>query len=125
MHTTIPLYPCALNDPPEYTSDPRKSSNPAFYSTPYLIVLGVQKVGEIVSDFDKDFDFGLKVVTTYSSRLKRSVSKFPHQVQVRFGDKGENLQFKNLVQGIAVSEAVIEFGKRCWMKELSLKLILA
>jgi hypothetical protein len=80
-------------------------------STRKLNLLGVQEVGSIVSEFDKNFDFGPNIETTYNSRLGRTVNAFPHQIQVRFGDKGDNLQFKNLVKGLVVSKAVIEFGR--------------
>ncbi|KAH8762343.1 Hsp70 family protein-like protein [Hyaloscypha finlandica] len=94
LSSELRLFSCGLSDPPDYVRDPR-----------------VQEVGSIVSKFDRNFDFGPNIETTCNSRLGRKVNQFPHQIQVRFGDKGENLQFKNLVKGLIVSEAVIEFGR--------------
>jgi hypothetical protein len=76
-----------------------------------LIILGVDEVGSIVASFDRNYDFGPNIRSTYSFKLGKIVYKFPHQLQVRFGNKGENLQFKILVEGRVVSEAVIEFGQ--------------
>ncbi|KAE9364639.1 Hsp70 family protein-like protein [Stipitochalara longipes BDJ] len=92
--STMKLYSCGLNDPPEYHTNPR-----------------VDEVGCIEAYFDRDFDFGPNIRSTWSVKLGRMVYKFPHQVQVRFGDKGENLQFRILVQGRVISEAVIKFGQ--------------
>ncbi len=69
-------------------------------------------VGRVVSEFYKNFEFGPNIKTRYNSRLGKTVNEFPHQVQVRFGDKGDNIQFKNRVKGLVVSEATIKFGQR-------------
>ena len=116
VSSELRLFSCGLSDPPDYVRDPSTltqfgSKQFMYHSMRKLNLLGVQEVGSIVSKFDRNFDFGPNIETTYNSRLGRKVNQFPHQIQVRFGDKGENLQFKNLVKGLIVSEAVIEFGR--------------
>jgi hypothetical protein len=64
-----------------------------------------------VSKFDKDFDYGASSKSKYNSGLKKFVHQFSYNVQVRFGDKGDNLTFRNLVNGEVVSTAVIEFNR--------------
>ena len=64
-----------------------------------------------MSTFDKDFDFGDKAESTYNTRLGKTVYQMNFQVQVRFGDKGENLQFRTLFNGKALSKAIIEFPR--------------
>ncbi len=64
-----------------------------------------------MSAFDKDFDYGPKAELAYNARLGKLVYMFPHKVQVRFGDKGDNLTFRDLVDGKIISTAVIEFKR--------------
>jgi len=45
----------------------------------------------------------------YNTRLRKNVYQFSFKVKVRFGGKGENLTFWNLVNGKPISAAVIEF----------------
>jgi hypothetical protein len=110
------MYSCGLNDPPEYYSNPSTLQFTPKYCRRNpklrLTVIGVEEVGGITSKFEKDFDFGPSLRTTYNARLGRNVEQFSHQLQVRFGDKGANLQFRNLLNGKVVDEAVIEFGRR-------------
>jgi hypothetical protein len=71
----------------------------------------VEKVGTILSAFEENFDYGDKGESTYNVRLGKNVYRMNFQVQVRFGDKGENLQFRTLFNGKAVSKAIIEFPR--------------
>jgi hypothetical protein len=75
------------------------------------LIVGVEKVGSVVSTFDKDFDYGPNTELTYNARLGKFVHQFPYDVQVRFGDKGDNLTFRNVVDGKVISTAVIEFNR--------------
>ncbi len=65
-----------------------------------------------MSTFDKDFDHGKDGESTYNARLGKTVYQMSFQVQVRFGDKGENLQFLTLFNGKTVSKAIIDFPSR-------------
>ena len=116
MTSTLKLYSCALSDAPEYVSDPSmfniSSTHLLHLLNLALISPGVEAVGRIISNYDRNFDFGPNIKSHYSAKLGKTVFRFPFQVQVRFGDKGDNLQFRNLVKGLVVSEAVIEFSKR-------------
>ncbi|KAH8804545.1 Hsp70 family protein-like protein [Xylogone sp. PMI_703] len=90
----IKLVSCSLNEPPEYSTDIR-----------------VEEVGVIVSRFGENFNYGRKAESKYNHRLNRMVHNFHFDVQAEFGRKGENLTFKNLVDGEVVSTATIEFDR--------------
>jgi len=68
-------------------------------------------VGSIVSTFDEDFDYGPHTESTYNNRLGEMIYQFPYELQIRFGDKGNNLKFRNLVNGEVMSTAVMEFNR--------------
>lgn len=70
-------------------------------------------MGNIVSKLEKDFDFGPDTQSTWNARLGRTVYRFPQELQVRFGNKGDNLTFQNIVgRNLKVnSTAVIEFSR--------------
>ena len=74
-------------------------------------MLGVDQIGSIVSTFDEDFDFGLNTELTYNTTLKETVHQLVHEVQVVFGNKGDNLTFRNTVGGKVISTADIEFKR--------------
>ena len=77
-----------------------------------LPISGIEEVGCIRSHFDDDFDFGPDTQSKYNSRLGKIVYQLCHQIQVRFGTRGANLTFANIVNGKTVSTAAIEFDRR-------------
>ncbi|KAG4415113.1 hypothetical protein IFR04_011750 [Cadophora malorum] len=93
IRCTKTLYSTALDIPPRYSTDSR-----------------VEEVGKIVSTFPKDFDFGLSAKSVYSTKSKKMIHQFEADTQVRFGDKGSNLTFKDLFNGEVKSSATIEFS---------------
>ena len=62
-----------------------------------------------MSTFEAGFDYGPNAEMAYNTRLRKNVYQFAFKVKVRFGGKGENLTFWNLVNGKPISSAVIEF----------------
>jgi hypothetical protein len=68
-------------------------------------------VGSIVSAFNDDFDYGPYTDSAYNARLGKMIYRFPYELQIRFGDKGDNLKFRNLVNGEVMSTAVMEFNR--------------
>jgi hypothetical protein len=68
-------------------------------------------VGEIRSKYDEYFDFGPNTQSNYNHRLQRTINQFPYEVQVRFGNKGANLQFNTLVNGVVAGDTTIEFDQ--------------
>ncbi|KAH6672241.1 Hsp70 family protein-like protein [Halenospora varia] len=93
-HFRIALLSSTLDEPQRYSTDSR-----------------VEEVGSIASVFPADFNYGLSATSKYSTKLHETLHRLSFQVQIRFGDKGENLTFKNLVDGKTVSTAVIEFNR--------------
>lgn len=67
-------------------------------------------MGNVISSFPMDFDFGPSAKSVYNTKLKKMVHQFEAEIQVRFGDKGSNLTFKDLVNGEVKSSASIEFS---------------
>jgi hypothetical protein len=51
-------------------------------------------------------------MSRYNTVRKEMNHKFSFEIQVVFGDKGNNLTFKNIVNGNVVSTANIEFDKQ-------------
>ncbi|KAH9223806.1 Hsp70 family protein-like protein [Leptodontidium sp. 2 PMI_412] len=90
---TTTLYSTALDIPPRYSTDSR-----------------VEEVGIVTSRFPKNFDFGPSAQSVYNTKLKKMIHQFKAEIQVRFGDKGSNLTFKDLVNGEVKSSASIEFS---------------
>ncbi|RFU34080.1 hypothetical protein B7463_g2225, partial [Scytalidium lignicola] len=88
------LYSCALTEAPEFSTDSR-----------------VDRVGSIEATFDADFDFGKSTWRRYNHRVKRTVHQFSYDVQVRFGDKGDNLTFKSIANGQEAGSANIKFDR--------------
>jgi hypothetical protein len=68
-------------------------------------------VGSIVSTFDEGFDYGPCADSAYNARLGKMIYQFSYELQIRFGDKGNNLKFRNLVNGEVMSTAVMEFNR--------------
>jgi hypothetical protein len=85
--------------------------NPTRSKLIHHLMIGVEEVGSILSTFPAEFDYGLCAKSKYNTKLHKTLYKFLFEVQIRFGDKGENLTFKNLVDGKTVSKAVIEFNR--------------
>jgi hypothetical protein len=71
----------------------------------------VDHVGSIASTFDADFDFGTSTQCRYNNKTKKIVHQFSYDVQVRFGDKGDNLTFKSIVNGQEAGSANIKFDR--------------
>lgn len=75
------------------------------------MALGVEKVGEIKSKYNENFDFGSNTVSNYNHKLQRTITMFSYEIQVRFGNKGANLQFNTLVNGVVAGDTAIEFDQ--------------
>ncbi|KAH8766958.1 Hsp70 family protein-like protein [Hyaloscypha sp. PMI_1271] len=88
------LYSCALTEAPDYSTDSR-----------------VNHVGSIESTFGADFYFGSSTQCRYNNKSKEIVYQFSYNVQVRFGDKGDNLTFKAIVNGQEAGSAIIKFDR--------------
>jgi hypothetical protein len=71
----------------------------------------VDHVGSIESTFDADFDFGTSTQCRYNNKTKEIVHLFSYTVKVRFGDKGDNLTFKEIVNGQEAGSAIIKFDR--------------
>jgi hypothetical protein len=71
----------------------------------------VDHVGSIESTFGADFYFGTSTECRYNNKTKEFVHQFSHDVQVRFGDKGDNLTFKDIVNGQEAGSAIIKFDR--------------
>jgi len=84
----IEFYSSTLNAPPDYVTDP-----------------GVEEIGQIVSAFPQNFEFGS------SSKQANNIHRIFHQVQVKFGNKGNNITCQNVVNDKVVSTATIEFNR--------------
>jgi hypothetical protein len=70
----------------------------------------VDRVGSIESTFDADFDFGKKT-RSKQNKEKTLVHQFSYDVQVRFGDKGDNLTFRSIANGKEAGSAKIKFDR--------------
>ena len=78
-------------------------------SSDLLSSIGVEVVGNIVATLPGHFDFGTASKQSFNSRLKRTTHQFSYQVQVVFGNKGNNLNFRTVVNGEVKAMATIEF----------------
>ncbi|ESZ94268.1 hypothetical protein SBOR_5336 [Sclerotinia borealis F-4128] len=92
MTSVIRLYSCAADSQPERIDNPR-----------------VEEINKILSVFPSDFNFGIDCDSRYNPRLHKTVHQFHFQVQVIFGDRGSNLQFRTVVGGRVMSGTTIEF----------------
>ncbi|KAJ8069444.1 hypothetical protein OCU04_003098 [Sclerotinia nivalis] len=92
IKSSITLYQCDGDQQPYRIDDP-----------------GVKKVGEITYDFPSDFNFDIHSDSRFNPRLKKEVHQFHFQVQVIFGDRGANLQFKMAVGGRLITDTKIDF----------------
>jgi hypothetical protein len=88
------LYSCALAEAPEYSTHSR-----------------VDCVGSVESSFDADFDFSKSTQCRYNRKENRIVYRYSYEVQVRFGDKGDNLTFKSIANGQEAGSANIKFDQ--------------
>ncbi|PQE02915.1 Hsp70 family protein [Rutstroemia sp. NJR-2017a BVV2] len=86
------LYACALADPPYYSFDD-----------------GVEHVGDIEAILSRDYQFGRDTQERYNAKLKRSVHQLSIEHKVVFGNKGDNLTFRSLIDSKEVSNSVIRF----------------
>ncbi|KAH8650615.1 Hsp70 family protein-like protein [Tricladium varicosporioides] len=93
-YSTLFLYSTALNDPPEYFTESR-----------------VEKVGNISSTFPRRFDFGPSSESKFNTRLNETIHQFRHEVEVMFGNKGENLTCRDVLNGQVVGTATIQFDR--------------
>ncbi|KAH6722944.1 hypothetical protein BKA61DRAFT_685112 [Leptodontidium sp. MPI-SDFR-AT-0119] len=82
----LKLFASSLNVAPEYSSDPR-----------------VVEVGCIVST--------LSSKSRYNPALGNTIHRSNHQVRVKFGDKGSNMTYQDVVNGEVISTARIEVDR--------------
>lgn len=71
----------------------------------------MDRVGIVESTFNADFDFGKSTRYRYHQKDKRTVHQFDFDVQVRFGNKGDNLTFKSIANGQEAGSANIKFDR--------------
>ena len=62
--------------------------------------------------FAAGFDYGLATKSQRNNALGKTVHQMSYEIQVVFGDKGNNLTFKAVMNGKVVSTADIEFNRR-------------
>ncbi|KIN04334.1 hypothetical protein OIDMADRAFT_159767 [Oidiodendron maius Zn] len=94
ISSTLSLYSTALNDPPDYYTES-----------------GVIKVGDVCSTFPRGFDFGQSSESNFNARLKETIYNFSHEVEIMFGNKGENLTCRDVLNGKVVGTATIQFDR--------------
>jgi len=68
-------------------------------------------VGKIVSTFPSGFDFGQSSESKFNTRFNKTIYQFSHKVEVMFGNKGENLTYKDLFNGQVVGTATIQYDR--------------
>ena len=64
-----------------------------------------------MSKFPKGFDFGRSSRSEFNPILGKTIYEFSHDVEVIFGNKGENLICKNILNGKVVGTAEIRFDR--------------
>ncbi|KAH8808655.1 Hsp70 family protein-like protein [Xylogone sp. PMI_703] len=89
------LYSCSLADAPEYCTHPRVDQN-----------------GVIISKFDANFNYGTAAKSRYNPKRGKTIHLCDFNIEVVFGDKGNNLRFKFIVNGNVISTADIEFNQQ-------------
>jgi hypothetical protein len=67
-------------------------------------------VGRIVARLPAEFDYGDALFTRFNARTKQTCYGVRFQVQVVFGNKGDNLTYRVIVNGKVSGTAHIEFG---------------
>ena len=68
-------------------------------------------MGDINSTFPRGFDFGSSSKSNFNARLEKTFYKFSHEVEVMFGNKGENLTCRDVLNGQVVGAATIQFDR--------------
>jgi hypothetical protein len=71
--------------------------------------IGVEHVGDVEAIFSCDYKFGEGTKKRYNANLGRSVHRLSIENEVVFGNKGDNLTFRSLIDGKEVSNSVIRF----------------
>ena len=66
-------------------------------------------MGQVYSSFPKNFEFGEISESAFNTRLNKTIYHFSHEVEVVFGNKGENLTCRNIVNGKVVGTATVQF----------------
>lgn len=105
------LFSCSLEEAPEYYTHPRTLSYPILFnnSKPTTEPLqGVERVGVIKTTFPADFDYGT-TTSGVNPQSGKTVHMFKCDFQAIFGAKGNNLLFRDVVDGNVVGKSVIEF----------------
>lgn len=69
------------------------------------------KVGDVCSTFPREFDYGRSSKSNFNARLKKTIYNFSHEVEVVFGNKGENLTCRDVLNGQVVGSATIRFDR--------------
>lgn len=68
-------------------------------------------MGEIKSTFPRGFNFGRSSESNFNARLGKLIHQYRHDVEIIFGNKGENLTYRDVVNGEVVGSATIQFNR--------------
>lgn len=81
-----------------------------FFSKHQLTSFILDLIGNITVIVPPTHNFGPALHWTYVASLNKRVCSVDLEIQVIFGNKGDNLTFKSLVNGKAIGSARIEFA---------------
>lgn len=68
-------------------------------------------MGKVISKFPRGFDFGLSSESKPHPRHFGTIYQFSHEMEVVFGNKGDNLTYRDIVNGEVVGTATIQFDR--------------
>lgn len=68
-------------------------------------------MGNVFSTFPRRFDFGRSSEAKFNTRFNKTIYRFSHEVEVTFGNKGENLTCRDVLNGQVVGTATIQFDR--------------
>lgn len=76
------------------------------------VMKGVQQIGKIQCRIPKDDDFGPKIPMKWNEKLREYIQLISFEVQVLFGEKGENLKFSIVLNGVPRASEWVDFSGR-------------
>lgn len=112
---TISFFSSTLDTQQEHKDDRSKSCiHSSNLHKPYETFLtpkiAVELVGKIVTKFPADFDYGSSLKSRYNAARGKTFHQFLFDLQVVFGNVGDNLSFQTLVNGKVQGKAEMDFG---------------
>jgi hypothetical protein len=72
---------------------------------------GIQRVGTVNSTFERGFDLGKSIESKYDEKKNKFLHQITFKVQVKFGNKGDNLSFASVLNGVETGSASIKFDQ--------------